>query len=401
MKPPVVLALRDPLLAPDVSIAAYREGPDGPTEPFWTKVSSAHKGMSLAVWRLIGESSLGHGLHGWRNAFADVPRVAAYEKYLRDDLIEDGTIAVLGQDVLSKVPWEIDWDKGTLTLGAPAWPPGEPGAVRVPIERRDGVDLVVMKAAEYSFEMALSTTLHRSIVPEIVGIPRTPFDLGALPNPDHEFIADPSIGPVSIGLRRFSVPRRKRLPYGFLGLDVLGCVGFRVVPGRELWLRPRKNDAETARERIARFVSSDGCRHLGCVEAHVDRGARPKQLVVDVERAFSFPPLLVLACAGDATPIVPSTCNDRLWRSLHGVPLDPPHHMVVPLPAKTSGRIVRPIDDTPSVQPWEWPCADLTLVDVVPLEPKKDERSPSAHPWSVEAQFWWEALVPGWYLNLW
>src|SRR5262249_54453402 len=69
----------------------------------------------------------------------------------------------LGQGILDHAPWEIDWDRGTLTLGATPWPEG-PDMIVVPLRRRLGKDMVTVQVDGHPIELELDTGSSLSVI---------------------------------------------------------------------------------------------------------------------------------------------------------------------------------------------------------------------------------------------
>jgi hypothetical protein len=275
---------------------------------------------------------------------------------LRDVVVRPAALGLFGQSVLAHAPWEIDWDRGTLILDAPPWAEGTQGAVRLPL-RRDGYhDLVTMQIAGRSIDMVLDTGDSVSHVPMALG----PTDeLHHEWGPTWEGKADASLGPFSLGARSLACdPGIRPGPYGAVGLDILRLYRIRVVPGRELWLRPRVEDVrETVVERVARWDWTRGCAHPGCVEASLATGrAAPMPgangqltIVLDMERASPRPVSFVFACGAAREPIPASLLEAKKSEALdpegkrREVPFPP--LMTVSVPVGTRGRTEVPLGE--------------------------------------------------------
>jgi hypothetical protein len=384
---PMAIPVRDPLLGPDPSAEAAIVSASldvaAPT-PFWLKISSAHAGVVLRPGKLLepskpdGDTVRGH-------TSSRVPNLLLGGVDLRDVLVTPGEIPLVGQTVLSHGPWEIDWDRGTLTLDAPPWPVDLPGATHVPLRRQDGVDIVVLDATGHSFDMALATASMKSRIPEPIGGVSTQQESPDLRS--RVFEADATIGRLPVGFHSFEAPVEGREPYGALGLDVLACLRMRVEPGKQLWLAPRQETPQIARERIARWTALRGCRDVGCLQAHVESRSRPMAIALDVETPYPMSAVLVLSCRGDTHLVESEACNKGYWRFQHGQPVElEPHHVLVPIFNGVAGHIVRTVSPPEDFPSWEWPCSDLSLVDVVPLPSLMDKM-----PWRIP-----ELVGEGW-----
>jgi hypothetical protein len=65
-----------------------------------------------------------------------------------------------------------------------------------------------------------------------------------------------------------------------------------------------------------------------------------------------------------------------------------PHHIVAQIAQGVGGRVVVPLADDVSVPPWR-PCSDLSLVDVVPLDPREVVPDAPARFWIGHAAMMW------------
>ncbi len=63
---------------------------------------------------------------------------------------------ILGQAILGHAPWEIDWDRGTVTLGATPWPDA-PDVIVVPLRRTWAWDVVTVQVDWHTVDMILDT----------------------------------------------------------------------------------------------------------------------------------------------------------------------------------------------------------------------------------------------------
>jgi hypothetical protein len=170
-----------------------------------------------------------------------------------------------------------------------------------------------------------------------------------------------------VGFHQFGAPLERREPHGVLGLDVIGCFRMRIDPGRELSLAPRQETPEIVNERIARWPALRACPHLGCIQARVEKRSLPITVSVDVERTYPLSGVVVLRCRDDFTPVGSFSCDARYWRSQYSLPLDlEPRQLLVPISKGAAGRVVSTVNPPPRFSSWEWPCEDLSVVDVVP-----------------------------------
>jgi hypothetical protein len=406
---PIVLPLRDPLLGPDPSVEASLPAVAAPTPgSFWMTVSSLHPVSLLHEGKPFDPTDPYR--HARKNEISFVPTLVLGGAPLRDVLVTAGNFNAVGQSILSDRPWEIDWDRGTLTLDAPPWSPASPArAVHVPLRRRDGRDIVEMRAAGHSFDMALATDSSLSTIPDAVG---TLFRGNVETGPDHRTLEDYAfIGAMPVGWHYFFAEVEGRVPYGILGLDILACHRMRVDPGRELSLAPRQESAPIAAERVARWPALRGCADAGCVCAHVERPSLPITVALDVEKPYPFSALIVLRCHGDETLVVARACDARPWRSRHGMPLDyKPGQLLVPVPQGASGRILSTVNAPERFSSFEWPCTELSVADVVQLVPGSGAGGSASQreDWDLPGLLWvfetarsWEGTLPRVYGSIW
>jgi hypothetical protein len=234
--PVVVLPLRDPLLGPDPSVLVTLPGRDGPWSA-WMYVDSgvpfvamlppasvARLGSHYGDWLL---TPVPFGVAPWQ-----VGRLGLLSSLaLGDVVVQDVPVTVtrldgsrfrsgiLGQVILGHAPWEIDWDRGTLTLGATPWPEA-PDVIVVPLRRRMGVDIVTVQVDGHPVEMVLDTGMEASLIPANVAR-----DAGLSVHEAHswnrvtgkEISGDVALGPLRLGrIELVSVPH--------------ACVGYMLPP---------------------------------------------------------------------------------------------------------------------------------------------------------------------------
>jgi hypothetical protein len=205
---------------------------------------------------------------------------------------------ILGQAILGHAPWEIDWDRGTLTLGATPWPEG-PGVIVLPLRRRWGLDVVTLQVDGHPIEMILDTALDYSIIPAETAMNAglSVHTVDRRHHPAGEMISgDAALGPLPLGHIDFvSFPHHLH-GYGLLGLDVLSRYRIQVVPGVRLALRPRGDPWESAPQRIARWPWTRGCPTLGCLRARVEPVGNDARLLFSFEVDVPEPVELLLGC---------------------------------------------------------------------------------------------------------
>lgn len=374
----IVLALRDPLFFPHASVEAVIVGASRTT--LWMSIASGSEDVTLpeAVFREVAQRG---PTTGRLDESGILPRLDFGALQLRDVVVHPGPSATLGQSVLSHGPWEIDWGRGTLVLNAPPWPEGTPQAACVPL-RRDGFrDIVALSAGGHVFDMVVDTRGHTRI-PDPLGVYRR--EEPALDFAWRQLDAEASLGSLKLGVRRFDAPISGHESHGTLGLAILSSFRFRVVPGREMCLQPSGDVRTTAATRVSRWDWTRGCSHIGCVEARVDVGpdsdTRPAQLsrtvVLEMERPYLRPALLVLGCGAAATVVMPLSA----WGSSPDVgrrTFPPMTALVAPL--GRAGRYEVPVDPRFRCKTYE----SLSLVEVIPLLASEPQWLPQVPAWDV------------------
>jgi predicted aspartyl protease len=283
-----------------------------------------------------------------------------------------GNDDILGNDVLGQVPWEIDLDRATLTLDAPAWSP-QAAVARIPL-RQPGLEMrgefalasgprLTVLLNGHPVELTLDTGATLSALPAALvkelgltpkaGRPAYVGTVQALRVPTAVVEADLTLGNLSLGKRSFVVLDAGTRDWGLLGLDVLRSYVFRVEPGRWLELRRRDDPWLTAAARMARWPWTPRCPPPGCAVAHVEGSGDAAAVVMTLLASYPARPTSFLwGCAGAA-----------------GAGSEPPLVIAVYLPSGEAGQTVRLV---PRVAPPRWAaaltsrCEALALLDVNP-----------------------------------
>jgi hypothetical protein len=393
----VVLPIQDPLFGRQPRVEGTLPGEP---QSLWMQVDTCSEDVQMLeplFHRLGRNPTTERNMRGWPDPTAVLPRLDLGDLTLRDVVMHPRGSGV-GQSVLSHRPWEIDWDRGTLTLDVPPWPEGTAGAVRVPLRRSGYLDFVELRAGGKAVDMALCTGSPVSYLPlgaDYRGLSCDPFDYD-VPEDSRACTGEASLGDFPIGRHRFLVHWQGGTPppgvvrgiglafsswpeeVGQLGLDVLALYRVRVVPGREMWLQPRLADVrQGVAERVSRWSWTRGCTQPGCVRADLE--VRPAQrleeqdpqltFVLQLERPYPGPVTLVFACGPSNQPaqLLSAMTEDRK------APF--PSAIGVGAPVGPSGRVEVPV--TFSTRGWDT-CSSLLLVDVVPAS---GPRAGSAIPW--------------------
>ncbi len=221
---------------------------------------------------------------------------------------------LLGANVLSRIPWELDLDTGVLVLGGELWELDSQttriGLDPVGLSRaRTGAWWTLpVSVADRRLTILLDTGAAYSIADEqalaAVDLPKRRLSSPVVLVPGgqsyaltHFYDAQFRLGTLPVGVRRIGVHPRFTHPasVGVVGTDVLSQFRFRV-SGRELWVRPRDALLESTAKRIARWSDAPHCsEHVGCVSAQIPPGVDPAveaavelQFYADYHRPTSF-----------------------------------------------------------------------------------------------------------------
>jgi hypothetical protein len=309
--PAVVLPLRDPLMNPDPSVLVTLPGRDGPVQRWIHPDSGAPHVTVPTPWL----ADIGGNFHGRRigprlqlldgSSESTTAGVLSWLQ-LGGVLVSDVPVLVagrapahpplLGQTILTHSRWEIDWDKGTLTLGAEPWPDAA-DVISIPLRRAWwGGDLMTAQVEGHAIEMVLDTGADRSVIGLDVA------ERASLAVRGAEIAADATLGPVRLGRWHFRSGPAVRADDAVVGLDVLGSYRLQVVPGRELRLRARGDAWESASARIARWTWARGCAPSGCVRGHFEGPDQGARLLLSFELDHADPLGILLGCKeGEAT----------------------------------------------------------------------------------------------------
>jgi predicted aspartyl protease len=269
--PPVVLPIRDPLRRPDLSVEASIAGPAGRREQLWMIVDSGATGVSVPLnveqelgLRDVGQANVAAlGGDGIAERVFVAPGLAVGGLAVSDVLVTASPrqVAVLGQSILRHAPWEVAWDRGTLTLGAAPWD-DSPEVYAVPLHgTRFFCDEVEARVDGRPVRMLLDTGALVSTIPDDVGaslgLPARPFHgagmrgaAGAVPV-DRAYVATLELGALIVPGHAFAA--LKAGAPALLGRDILSRFDFQVLPGRRLLLRRRGDLRGSAAGRIARW----------------------------------------------------------------------------------------------------------------------------------------------------
>jgi hypothetical protein len=344
--PATVLPIADPLFDPSPFVLVTLPGGEGPWST-WMYVDSGVVDSAIVPSASVARLGPHYGDWGvtWTR-FSTGPR----------------------QVILGHAPWEIDWDRGTLTLGATPWPEA-PDVIVVPLRRRwGGQDIVTVQVDGHPVEMILDTGTDVSVIPADIAR-----EAGLSVHAAHswnratgkETSGDVVLGPLRLGRIEFMSFPEDRFGYGLLGLDVLSRYRIQVVPGERLALRPRGDSWESARERIARWPWTRACPSLGCLRARAEPAGDNARLVFSFEVDVPRPVALLLGCreADPAGAHLPT----RAERLTSGRARALPHHIFL----RVASAVKDQTFETTVVAGNDWlsrtQCREVSVLDVMPV----------------------------------
>jgi predicted aspartyl protease len=409
--PPITrLAIRAPLVRPDLSVTATLHASERRTSPVWMTVDSGATGVTLPT-----ETFYSLGLDALRGVTVRIedPSGRVFERdagelphvslgpLVVDDVVValGGSATVLGQSVLAHAPWEIDWDRGLLVLGATPWEGGT--ATLVPLRKMGDADVVTVHIDGAPIDMVLDTGAFASTLPDPVGTtaglssrrlpPTVLHSLGGEVLVRRVFAGNARLGALSLGRMEMGAIASggRRAALGLLGLDVLSRFHLQVVPGRHLALRPREDVRATRSERIGRwsFVPTS-CEHAGCVHATLAPAGEDAKLSVTLEADLDRSVEVLLGCAGDHGDTVVPTGSSFGF----GDPVGVARHVRTRLASRARGSVTTAI--IPRGAHWfesgGAECRSLEALDVSPLSPtanaNPDASSKEAD--DLQASYW-------------
>jgi len=274
--------------------------------------------------------------------------------------------AILGLDVLTAHGWRIDFDRGTLVLGAQPAPPAT-GTARLPIGGFPRRTIIELSVQGRGVPLLLDTGAPITVIDKPwlreLGLPLRTLKFGwPLSSRDPNVRLDEAtdavlrLGETDLGRRQVVVHPHGNdgLTRGMLGLDVVGDYAFGVTDGA-LVLAPRApTPFAAAPERIARWRDLPSCPGVpGCVSVQLEPAERIRVRVRS------------------------SVSSARPWRYLFGCvdgagrPRKFPFWIEIGLRTQTAGqeRVVEVPMPEPIRQAWPAECPALALLDVNPVLP--------------------------------
>jgi predicted aspartyl protease len=393
--PMAVLAIRDPLERPDFSVEATVRGAGGHEAHLWMMVDSGASTVWVpsATARELGLRDFARGeVEGVAGrqvqTFAVAPSLTIGALTASDVMVGVDTgqnPAILGQSILRRAPWEVSWERGTLTLGATPWREGDEGVQALPL-RADGArnmpESVEVRVGGRPVRMLLDTGALTSALPDQLGpalgleieprAVRGYHDFVGQFEVSRVFVADLELGAIRLERQRiFGVSGREQ---PILGLDVLSRFDFQVIPGQKLLLRRRSDARVSAAARMARWPWLPACAVPGCVgAARVVADGRNGRVEIELEAALPRAARMLFACAEPAgAPSAASDVPTTLATMIDAGPLRGPmrHLLVISGPAP-AGALRAEV----ALAGLLWfardgsGCHELTLLDVAPAAP--------------------------------
>ncbi len=384
------LAIRAPLVRPDLSVMATLRTSKRVT-PVWMTVDSGATGITLPsdTYYALGIDAL-RGVTvrmedpSGRVLVRDaglVPQMTLGELQLEDVVTAIGGTPVLGQSVLAHAPWEIDWDRGVLTLGSTPWPAGG-DTVIVPTRRAPtgggDAEVVTIHVGSAPIDMVIDTGAFASLIPESVGasaglswrsVPPTVLrSLGGELIVRRVFSGDVRVGSFGFGKHELAAVKTggRRASLGLLGLDILSHWQVQIVPGSHLALRPRGDVRAFTAERIARWsFLPTSCEHRACVHATLAPMGSDARLTATLDADLDQPIEVLLGCAGDRTDSFVPTGSSFAF----GPAPDVARHVRLRIPGRARGTTSQ--TTIPNGAAWFHgagaECAVLEALDVSPV----------------------------------
>lgn len=386
-----VLPIRDPILRPDLAVEAVVHGQDGTRTTLWMLLDSGATIGALpaavgAGLHLVEERhAMMIGINGVaRTSVIVVPRLELGELEVSRVAFLVNTLAgpaaelgLIGQSVLARVPWEISWDRGTVTLGAQPWPDGADVA-SLPLEPfANGVETATVRVNGRPLKMMLDTGAVVSAIPdsaagelgleaeELAG--HTFGGASGTFRADHVYTADVQLGTAKLEGQRFMPSVSRNL--AVLGRDILGQFNLMVVPGDRLLLRARGDLRPTAEARIRRWPWMPACRSPGCVRARVEPSGAGGRLEVEIEASLPGPIEILFGCADRpaGTEMLVTSGQRAIDPDAAGFGPTTFRHLLVALQSPSPGQTTLDLADAHRLRvSADGPCRELTVLDVAP-----------------------------------
>ena len=384
----VVLPIRDPITDPVPSVLVTLPGRDGP----WSAWMYVDSGVPIVSAVLPPASDDRLGSHYADQFVGPIWFFQGPVQFARGGLLSSLTLGdlvvrdvpvlvtridrlsvgggIVGQGILGHAPWEIDWDRGTLTLGARPWPEG-PETTVVPLRRSWGLDVVTVRVDRHPIEMILDTGAGMSYIladtARDAGL--SVHEMAPRSSPGGKVTSgDAALGPLRLGHIDFGSVPYSWPGYGLLGLDVLSRYRIQVVPGKRLALRPRGDTWQSAPERVARWPWTRACPSVGCLRARVEPAGKDARLVFSFEVDLPHPVALVLGCR-ELDPVGSHllTIRERLTSGRNSAPTN---HVVLRVASAMKDQTLEAMVSNGNQWLSRTGCREPAVLDVVPIPPK-------------------------------
>jgi predicted aspartyl protease len=318
--PRTAIPIRDPLNGPALAVPMRARGSNGLERSVWATVDSGMTSVGLEQ-RILDELGIAP-VPGVRAKSLDavgrsstleivrVPEIGLGGLRIQNALATTRGRTVLGQSILSQSGcWEIDWDRGLLTLSAELATKGPP-LFRIAFEPRASSihDWLELSLGGHRVKFLLDTGAQVSMVPEAVAR-RLKLPIQDLPYAQQFSTIAGSVavkrmveveltaGGQSLGPRRFFVVDSGALEDGLLGLDFLIDYRVLVLPGKELLLYPRTSLRSETALRLERWGPLPACEHPACVSAQLMPNGDDATLSIAFERDLPGPRELTFECS--------------------------------------------------------------------------------------------------------
>jgi Aspartyl protease len=218
---------------------------------------------------------------------------------------------ILGGSTLYQVPWEISWDRGTVTLNATTWPDrGEVSSL--PLYPNDAHAVEIDGALNgVPLRMVVDTGATFSVIPqrlaERLALHDVPLTLAGLTGAGGPFqttgrmaIADLSLGSRKLPGQVFVETNDGSQPV--LGLSALAYYDLQIQALRISFKARNPDMRATAMARIGRWPWMPTCRDPGCVRGHVQGSGDGAQIVFEFEADLPRPVEILFGCAEGTEP---------------------------------------------------------------------------------------------------